>query len=437
MHLKIGYIIIVKILLLIINKELFINCNDLKIDDYTKLISEKHSLLNKIPFVKLKQGNSNSYAHYLFSGHIYNDSSLNINIREGIKFIEPFTLADNLECSDKIEWLKKMFFGDFKLTSGLPVLLQQGETIGLICPVCKNKKSPKIWFKKPLYLDFEAKNIKIDDYKTYYTRVYSDMHNFESENRVIVTVDHNLIIKDFNTNDAGSYICVDTNLYYQILHIYENSSTLTIENIRDKIKNLEYFKSISNFNNRFGYNYNNKPNKMDTEYNKKLTDVILEVVFKINYHLILSPSVKQGQRSLKLNINQVKKDLNDSQSGLHFFTVWREWGVCSDCDNEGIRKRFGDCYVKYNKNVNNKLMELNRIFYPYGWPCGIGVHESFVSDETLQNMVEDVVQVEDCLVNCTEFGKENSVKEVKNSLVELISVELIYYISIFFLNKDE
>jgi hypothetical protein len=370
---------------------------------YNKSMENKKFLVNDNPFFKVTDNQfDHTHTQLFFSGNIWDHKIKTMFEQDGIKTIQPIALDDRNKslCSSKMTWLQRMFFSNIvKLNPTFSVELKFGETIALKCPFCNNNKSKtNLWFKKRFKDDANFENL------------VGDMHSMEADNRIIILADHTLVIKNFRNEDTGTYICIDSELFLNLT----SKKTQT-----EQILSNYYKKNV------FGLGRFNS-----TNLNTSSNETILALIFKINYNLFITDKLFEKERSIIVSDREDSDYLNrkDNKSGLSFTVEWGDWGFCSMCGmkkdkksekyipNEGIKKRFGDCRVKYEENnASNKskfLKEINRIHYPFGWPCNFGLHEEYVSSEILHEIPPDIVQMKTCTANCTVDEEERRKKGV-------------------------
>ena len=374
------------------------------LDYHTNIASKEKNKEEKImydnPFFHQNAGDRVTVTdtQKLFTGNLW-DTHIRTELQiEGIKTVQPIPLnpKDMTLCTNKFLWLKKMFFAPhIKLNPTFIVALQVGEIIGLKCPFCADSTQPKLWFKRKM-------NSPGGEFK----KIHGDMGNMEADNRITILSDHTLIIKDFRLEDVGLYVCIDSQLY-QDLQKNKNNYHSTLGN---HYKDIES-KRISN---RFS-----DIRSLDDD------EAILTVIFKISYNLFMTDKLTEMDREVvRSEDDQLSFNKMDSKSGLEFSIFWNEWGLCSDCGVEkggapriGEMKRFGDCRVKYEKtasvaNYSKYLAEINKIHFPFGWPCRFGLHEGIVSSEIEATIYYDMIQIKNCSGNCSQLEQQKKNKQV-------------------------
>jgi hypothetical protein len=338
-------------------------------------------------------------------------------MREGIKIIQPIPLdyseKNNKLCDEKITWLHKMYYSNvYKLNPSFAITLEAGETVGLKCPFCDHSvaKSPKLWFKKRLH--------GFDTNDPFFHQVFGDMHNMEADNRIVISTDHTLIIKHFRSEDAGIYMCIDSNLYLLLKNLISKNGP-TDSTVHSNVAN-EHNMSTIEISQRFSH-----LTIIPREENH-LIEMVLEFMFKINYNVFLTDRILEKDRAIIIDSNDsLEMKSKDLKTGLQFSIFWEPWGYCSICGEyknktlrQGIRKRLGDCKVKYlfeensRMNFSKVLAAVDRIHYPFGWPCRFGIHEPFVTDEFERNITADSIQMKTCNANCTEEQAKKKNEEV-------------------------
>jgi hypothetical protein len=326
---------------------------------------------------------------------------------ENVRIIDPLHKGN---CSHVLNHLIQSFYSSQdNAVVDMPLVLRRNESIALSCPFCKNseKISSKIWYRKTGTSDHT------------YERVYSHMHNFESTNRVIITLDHMLIIKNVNYTDLGTYLCVDTGLIHDLIGLLRNNHSDLLSNVLNKFyksTNMTHDDVVERFGNIIG------PNLSSIKYSsgmQKITDMVIDMSFTVKYHLFFRDDIAERKRLLvSVNRTFIKTigELDvppalatyDEQSSLLFYVNWNEWSQCSTCHHTGgIRKRFGDCYVKYfPKSLNNKYLDsLQMMFYPSGWPCSLNLHHEFISNTSKINSIKNYIQYDVCNIKCEDLEK--------------------------------
>jgi hypothetical protein len=338
----------------------------------------------------------------------------------GARFIQPFDISEN-SCNEKNSILSNLYFAlETKHDAGFGIAVQTSETIALRCPHCKDAASimtPKMWFKKAVpYFDG---SLSLDANNLQFQRVVGDMHNLEEHNRVVISLDHTLIIKEFSPNDVASYVCVDSETF--------NEMKKAFVNIRDRNQKINLLLKLSKsglgnaqFEERFNHLFMTKK-RNEIEIN----NAVLEFLFSIKYHLFLTELRNERQRDI-FNPTTSITTFKDEKSSLHFYTSWSEWGECNICEEKPEQKRFGDCYIKYMPNglgeENAELKDIEKMFFPFGWPCRFKIHLQYISAKSVKSLFQDYVEYRSCGIFNKTFCEEREKKTDEISVSFLNSI---------------
>lgn len=373
---------------------------------------------------KLRSKNTTGFLMKLHSGDIldFNEGANSYEI-EGIRYRYPFKFEKTEKCEDRLRGVKTAYYEKEFLTR-FPIVIEEGENIALKCPHCQLKESlkQKLWFriKHNLYLD-----------QLVYERVIGDMHNQEGANRILITLEHDLIIKRFSNDDIGTYFCMDTellkNFTSEIMNYFDKSYQNKTKLI-DTLRNHENLQLI----NFYPFIHTLKLSEKIADFNgtdKELTieQLALETLFKIYYPIFIQEKKTSDEdrvmvyhrENFELDGRLLQKPPSsdvqrNTQYGLLFEIIWSEWSLCLDCEGienkNGYKKRHGECTVRPDTTVLKKkgsvspgLMALYRS-YPYGWPCKLRMNLKYYPVGVDIDM-RDYTQYEKC--SCSERNNIN------------------------------
>ena len=169
---------------------------------------------------------------------------------------------------------------------------------------------------------------------------------------------------------------------------------------------------------------------------------LLELTFKINYRLFWTDS-ESSQRPHVFTDEQAAKAWNasepillksaiqdvysDPRNSLSFYLVWRAWSECPVCNQVGLVRRLGECYMVFNHTEYQddaiQRAQLNRAFSPLGVPCNLNLHTAFKPPpSSLQDRQKkagnnqewqgrDLIEHGTCNINCKEFQEKAKIRE--------------------------
>lgn len=252
-------------------------------------------------------------------------------------------------------------------TSNQAVTVETDETIHLPCHSCLEDEKEMFesmeWVK--LYQYPNSKGLY------HLKEVLPDEHDDEKLNRVSVTLDHTLVIKNAKLSDAGSYFCKPSEKTGSFMNLRLDWSELQ-----------EYITTESHMKYYFH------------------VDVI-----DLNQHDIVDVSSYSNTQPIR---PEVVSGLN-----IELTTKWHPWTSCSVCGDDGIRKRMGLCLIRrhdssrpvpdiYLRNILN--------FSKGGLPCLSQFLREFWQEPWMQR--PNQIQIEECNVPCKTTNSNRQKRKI-------------------------
>ena len=357
---------------------------------------------------------SNNFANKTFDTvQFFYENVFNENLfgQDGeLLIFEPFITKENLM------FLIKNFYSQKHLSPKLIVEVEGQKTLKLKC----NWSSKKIsWYKK----SFEKKNsdiILFDRLYAIFEEVPSQIDSKKADLDVYVDADKNLIIEEFDINDAGLYFCVENDIINELLQ--NCNSSLNLKSIKTSIEKHFFIEKI-NFE-RFSYLVKKSKFLLDDKYFKIKKHILLEFIFRISFFVFYVSKAIEIRSKVYFGANNVSKEIWD-HNNFRFYTLWSEWGECLGCDKGGIRTRPGDCYflIQNETNISNQMVDksllndLNRIFFTFGVPCRLNFHFEYLNiNDCDKEILNNFKQHSQCNVNCSDLIDNFDFLHVNNQM---------------------
>jgi len=280
----------------------------------------------------------------IFTGLLWKNSNSSIVFSNGLKTINLFNSKES--CQKELEWISKAYNLSMDIRPAFLHEINENENIRIICPQCSNKNM-FFWYK----INYEKKSVDLLTPNGHISFINDVMHIYR-----------------FMFPDTGTYFC----------------STKILEFNNHDSREIQIIRFILLF-------------KYPSE------GVYLRNVIDMNNLELVNLT-----RGLTDFDKLPEKSYTDNTSELVVYTLWKEWGLCGNCGGKSLRNRIGICHISYNissnDNKNEELNEIQRVYYPHGGSCQLGIYFKYLSEDFLKmNIFDNYNQYELCDVDCGTY----------------------------------
>ena len=251
------------------------------------------------------------------------------------------------------------------------ITIAKGDAVHLPCHSCvdDNLYEPMQWVK--LHPNPDGNNLYL------VKEVFSDMHDDETRNNLVINLKHTLIIRRAKKSHTGSYICrpSTSNQIERRRMTWEEMQKWVVEDSR-----MRYFYHL---------------------------DVI---------DLGKAPTVETGIDSGIKNLEPFEM----RHENLMIYSKWLPWNACSVCDQTGMRQRIGLCVIKKRDSdqpVPHSYLNNIMDFAVHGLPCQSEFLREFDGRGWLDRPNE--IQFEECFEKCPRSAHARRRKRSTISVEEM------------------